>query len=117
MLAEIDPDPYRDQVELAQSKLDAAEAELRRQEAGLDRLKLEVPIQIEIAHARWPQPGGPGQAEKALELTHDGVERDVDEAQAGLEAAKADLVLAEQEFTRSPTCSKKMRSPCGGRRR
>src|SRR5579872_3785656 len=49
LLAEIDPVPYRDQVELARSKVDAAEVELQRQQAALDRLKLEVPIQIEIS--------------------------------------------------------------------
>ena len=49
VLAEIDPIPYRDQVELAHSKVDEAEVELRRQQAGLARLKLEVPIQIEIS--------------------------------------------------------------------
>src|SRR5580704_15205218 len=38
LLAEIDPVTYRDQVELAKSKLDAATAELRRQQAALDRL-------------------------------------------------------------------------------
>ena len=43
ILAEIDTVPYRDQVELARSKVEAAEAELRRQEAALDRLRLEVP--------------------------------------------------------------------------
>src|SRR5205085_9084655 len=48
VLAEIDPVPYRDQVELARSKVEGAEAELRRQEAALARLRLEVPIQIDI---------------------------------------------------------------------
>jgi membrane fusion protein (multidrug efflux system) len=101
LLAEIDPIPYRDQVEVARSKVETAEAELRRQEAALERLKLEVPLQVEIAkrtlsaslteHAK---------AEKSLELTTDDVEKGIDEAQAGLEASKADLVLAEQEFSR-----------------
>ena len=52
MLAEIDPvsTGYRhDQVELSRSKVDGAQAELRRQQAALDKLRLEVPIQIEIA--------------------------------------------------------------------
>src|SRR5262245_39971772 len=38
LLAEIDPVPYRDQVDLARSKVDGAEVELRRQQAALDRL-------------------------------------------------------------------------------
>ena len=49
VLAEIDPVPYRDQVELARSKVEWAEAELRRQEAALARLRIEVPIQVEIS--------------------------------------------------------------------
>ena len=49
VLAEIDSEPYRDQVELARHKVEAAEAELKRQETALARLRLEVPIQIEIA--------------------------------------------------------------------
>jgi membrane fusion protein (multidrug efflux system) len=101
LLAEIDPVTYRDQVDLARSKLDAAEAELKRQQAALDRLKQEVPIQIEIsrrslAAARADE----GRAKEALKLTIDSVEKGVDEAQAGVAAAKADLVLAEQEYAR-----------------
>jgi membrane fusion protein, multidrug efflux system len=107
VLAEIDPVPYHDQVELARSKLDGAEAELRRQQAALDRLKLEVPIQIEIsrrslAAARADQ----GRAKEALKLTIDSVEKGVDEAQAGLAATDADLVLAQQEYTRFSTLYK-----------
>jgi membrane fusion protein (multidrug efflux system) len=101
LLAEIDPVPYRDQVEIARRKVEAAEAELRRQEASLARLRLEVPIQIEIARrslaaARADQ----ARAKDALTLTDDEVERGIDEARAGLEAAKADAVLAQQEYTR-----------------
>jgi membrane fusion protein (multidrug efflux system) len=101
VLAEIDAVPYRDQVELARSKVEGAEAELRRQEAALARLRLEVPIQIEIssrslAAAKADQ----ARAQEALRLTEDEVEHGIEEAQAGLEAAKADLVLARQEYTR-----------------
>src|SRR6516164_3554108 len=49
VLAEIDPVHYRDQVEQAQGKLDLALAELKRQEAGLVKLKKEVPLQIAVA--------------------------------------------------------------------
>src|SRR5262249_24179262 len=38
VLAEIEPVHYRDQVEQARGKLDLAEAELKRQEAGLAKL-------------------------------------------------------------------------------
>ena len=49
VLAEIDSESYRDQVDLARRKVEAAEAELKRQETALARLRLEVPLQIEIA--------------------------------------------------------------------
>src|SRR5207244_9261321 len=41
VLAEIDPTPYRDQVELAKAKLATADAELGRQEVSLARLRLD----------------------------------------------------------------------------
>jgi membrane fusion protein, multidrug efflux system len=107
LLAEIDPIPYRDQVELAKSKLDGAMAELRRQQAALDRLKQEVPIQIEISRRTHAAAlADQARAKEALKLTIDSVEKGVDEAQAGLAAANADLVLAQEEFTRFSTLYK-----------
>src|SRR5262249_36009763 len=49
IVAEIDPIPYRDKVNVAQAQLDSALAELNRQRADLDLVRKEVPIQIEIA--------------------------------------------------------------------
>src|SRR5262249_38991832 len=49
VLAEIDSVTYRDQVAVAQAKLAMAEAELRRQQEALARLKIDVPLQIEVA--------------------------------------------------------------------
>jgi membrane fusion protein, multidrug efflux system len=107
VLAEIDPIPYRDQVELARSKVDGAEAELRRQQAGLDRLKQEVPIQVEISRRTLAAAqADQARAKEALKLTIDSVEKGVEEAQAGLAAAEADLVLAEQEYARFSTLYK-----------
>jgi membrane fusion protein (multidrug efflux system) len=107
LLAEIDPVPYRDQVELARSKVDGAEVELRRQQAALDRLKQEVPIQIEISRrTHAAAQADQARAKEALKLTIDSVEKGVDEAQAGLAAANADLVLADQEYTRFSTLYK-----------
>jgi membrane fusion protein (multidrug efflux system) len=101
LLAQIDPVPYRDQVDIARSKMDTAQAELRRQEAGLARLRLEVPIQIEIARRTLAATeADEARARDALTLTQDDVEKGIEEAQAGLKAAKADLVLAQQEYTR-----------------
>jgi membrane fusion protein (multidrug efflux system) len=101
VLAEIDPVPYRDQVNIARSKVETARAELRRQQAALDRLRLEVPIQIEISRRTLAAAqADQAKAKEALKLTGDEVEKGIEEAQAELEAARADLVLAQQEYTR-----------------
>jgi membrane fusion protein (multidrug efflux system) len=111
LLAEIDPVPYRDQVNIAKSKVGTAQAELRRQEAGLARLRQEVPIQIEIARRSLAAAeADQAKAKEALKLTEDEVEKGIDEARAALAAAKADLVLAEQEYTRYTALEKEMAS-------
>jgi membrane fusion protein (multidrug efflux system) len=101
VLAEIDPVHYRDQVEQAQGKLDLALAELKRQEAGLVKLKKEVPLQIAVAEqtlaaARTEE----NRAKDALRLTTDEVNKTIDEAEAAVEVAKANSVLAKQEYDR-----------------
>jgi membrane fusion protein, multidrug efflux system len=107
VLAEIDPVPYRDQINIARSKVDTAQAELRRQEAGLARLRLEVPIQIEIARRSLAAAqADEARAREALKLTQDQVEKGIEEAQAGVKSAKADLVLAQQEYTRFTSLEK-----------
>ncbi len=101
VLAEIDPTPYLDRVRVAQAKLDAATAELKRQEADLQRLRLEVPIQIAIAgRTLAAAKADHSKAEEALKLTRDDVEKGIDEAQAAVAVAEADSLLAEQEFGR-----------------
>jgi membrane fusion protein (multidrug efflux system) len=51
VLAEIEPVHYQDQVKQARGKLKLADAELKRQEAGLAKLKKEVPLQVDVARA------------------------------------------------------------------
>jgi membrane fusion protein (multidrug efflux system) len=101
VLAEIEPVHYRDQVEQAQGKLDLAKAELKRQEAGLAKLKKEVPLQIAVAKqtlvaARTEE----ARAKDALKLTTDEVNKTIEEAKAAVELAKANLTLAKQEYDR-----------------
>src|SRR4029077_20937746 len=101
VLAEVEPVHYRDQVELARGKLDLAEAELKRQEAGLAKLKKEVPLQIDVAKqtvavTRTEE----ARAKDALKLTTDEVNKTIDEAKAAVELAKANLTLAKQEYDR-----------------
>ena len=101
VLAEIDPVPYRDKVALAQSKVDEAKAELRRQETSLARVKLEVPIQIAIAkRSLAAAQADEARAKESLRLTADEVDKGIQEAKAGVDLAAADLVLAQQEFDR-----------------
>jgi membrane fusion protein, multidrug efflux system len=104
VLAEIEPVHYRDQVEQARGKLDLAEAELKRQEAGLRKLKNEVPLQIDIAKqtlagARTEE----SRAKDTLKLTTDEVNKTIDEAQAAVAVAMANSVLAKQEYDRWTT--------------
>jgi membrane fusion protein, multidrug efflux system len=100
-LAEIEPIHYRDQVEQGRGKLDLAEAELKRQEAGLAKLKKEVPLQVDVAKqtlagARTEET----RAKDNLKLTTDEVNKTIEEAEAAVELAKANLILARQEYDR-----------------
>jgi membrane fusion protein (multidrug efflux system) len=93
-LAEIDPTHYQDQVDVARGQLDAAQAQL-------DRLKEEVPIQIEIAKRTLAAAKAEhAKAVEAHELTKDEVEKSIDAANAALAAAKADQTLAQIEYDR-----------------
>ena len=101
VVAEIDPIPYRDKVNIARAQLDSAQAELARQRADLDRVRKEVPIQIEIARRTLAAAvADRARAEESLKLTGDEVEKGIDEARAGVKAAQASLTLAELEYAR-----------------
>src|SRR5205823_8079232 len=85
VLAEMEPVHYRDQVEQARGKLDLAEAELKRQEAGLAKLRKEIPLQIDVAKqslaaARTEQ----ARAQDSLKLTTDEINKTIDEADAAV---------------------------------
>jgi membrane fusion protein (multidrug efflux system) len=101
VVAEIDPIPYRDKVNLAKAQLETAQAEQARQQADLDRVRKEVPIQIEIARRTLAAAAADrGRAEETVKLTRDDVEKGIDEARAGVKAAQASLTLADLEYTR-----------------
>src|SRR4051794_30236442 len=90
VLAEIDPTPYCDKVALASTRLEAARADLVRQKADLERVRKEVPIQVELARRTLAAATiDHGKAEQGLKLTRDGVEKDIEEARAGVKAARA----------------------------
>ena len=68
VVAEIDPIPYRDKVNVARAQLDSALAELDRQRADLARVRKEVPIQIEIARRTAAAAAGrPGEGREVAE--------------------------------------------------
>src|SRR5258708_37386371 len=68
---------------------------LGRLQADLARLRREVPIQIEIARrALETAIATRSKAESSVALTDDDVEKGIDEARAGVKAAKADLLMA-----------------------
>src|SRR5262249_8138445 len=104
VLAEVDPIHYRDQVEQARGKLDLADAEQKRQQAALAKLKKEVPLQIDVAKqtliaAKIDE----ARAKDNMKLTRDEVNKTIDEAKAAVEVAKANLTLAKQEYDRWTT--------------
>jgi membrane fusion protein (multidrug efflux system) len=101
VVAVIDPEHYEDNVNIAQSKVKTAKAELARQEEGLQKLQREVPLQVAIAEETHQEAQTQEKkAKKTLKLTTDEVEKGIDEAHAAVDAAQADLVLAKQEFDR-----------------
>src|SRR5262249_18508698 len=109
---EVEPVHYRDQVEQARGKLDLAEAELKRQEAGLAKLKKEVPLQIDVARqtlagARTEE----ARAKDALRLTTDEGNKTIEEAKAAVEVARANLTLAQQEYDRYTTLAAQDATP------
>ncbi len=104
VLAEVEPVHYRDQVEQARGKLELADAELKRQDAGLAKLKKEVPLQIDVA--RQTLTGARAEEARArdgLKLTTSEVSKTIDESNAAVELANANLTLARQEFNRFNT--------------
>ena len=112
VVAEIDPIPYRDKVNVARAQLDSALAELNRQRADLDLVRKEVPIQIEIARRTAAAAAADRvKAEKSLKYTEDEVEKGIDEARAGLKSARASLTLAELEYTRFTRLEQQGASP------
>jgi membrane fusion protein (multidrug efflux system) len=101
VLAELDPIPYRDKVNIALAQLKSAEADLARQRVELETGRAQVPIQIEIARRTAAAAAADhAKADESLKLTRDDVEKGIDEARAAVKASQAALKLAELEFTR-----------------
>ncbi|MGP0063946.1 MAG: HlyD family secretion protein [Isosphaeraceae bacterium] len=112
LVAEVDPIPYRDKVNVARAQLDSALAEVNRQRADLDLVRKEVPIQVEIARRTFAAAKADrAKAEESLRWTTDEVDKGIDEARAGLKSAEASLTLAELEYTRFANLEQQRASP------
>lgn len=101
VLAEIDPTPRQRELDLARSKVKAAEETLRFEKATLDRLEQEYPRKVavaerelDVAKALWKE------AQTRLEVTRVRTEKAVKAAEAGVDAAKAVLVKAKDDNDR-----------------
>ena len=101
LLAEIDPVPYREQVALLEAKLGVAQAQLAAAKTSLERLQAQVPREIEVAQrAQAAAKAEQVRDEKTLLFTTDDTEKGIHEARSDLEAARARLVLAEEDYKR-----------------
>ncbi len=101
LLAEIDPLPYIRQLELAASKVEVAEANLRLERAALARLEAEVPRKIEIAQREVSVAEAEfAKAKHGHELTQKDVAKTISEAKAARAAAQAVLVNATEDYER-----------------
>jgi membrane fusion protein (multidrug efflux system) len=101
LLVEIDPVPYREQVELLQAKLGVAEAQLDAAQVSLQVLQAQVPREIEVAQkALAAARAEETRDEKTLQFTTEDVEKAIHEAQSDLAAGQARLVLAETDHKR-----------------
>jgi membrane fusion protein (multidrug efflux system) len=101
LLAEIDPVPYREQVALLRAKLEVAEAQLAAAQSSLEVLQAQVPREIEVAQrALAAAKAEQARDERTLQFTTEDVEKGIHEAQSDLKAARARLVLAEEDHKR-----------------
>jgi membrane fusion protein (multidrug efflux system) len=104
LLGEIDPVPYREQVALLEAKLGVAEAQLAAAKTSLERLRAEVPRDIEVAErALAAAKAEQARDEKTLQFTSEDTEKGIHEARSDLDAARARLVLAEADDRRYAT--------------
>jgi membrane fusion protein (multidrug efflux system) len=108
LVAEIDPVPYREQVELLHAKLDVAEAQLAAAQTALEVLQAQVPREIEVAQkALAATKAEQARDEKTLQFTSEDVEKGIHEAQSNVDAVLAEFELAEKDHKRYATLSEK----------
>jgi membrane fusion protein (multidrug efflux system) len=104
LLVEIDPVPYREQVELLQAKLGVAQAQLAAAQESLEVLRSQVPREIAVAEkALAAAKAEQARDEKTLQFTTEDVEKSIHEARSELTAARSRLALAEKDHKRYAT--------------
>jgi membrane fusion protein (multidrug efflux system) len=101
LLALIDPTPYRREVNLSASKLGVAEAALQKAEADLALLVEEVPKRVAISKLKEAiARDDEKKAADAVPLIRRDVEEGIRAAARGVDAAKANLLLADEDYKR-----------------
>lgn len=101
LLARIDPSTYRHEVEVAQAKLATAEAALQKTKADLAVLTQEVPRRITVAEMKLAiAREDEKKALDSVEMVTIDTDKGVTAAAKVVTAAKAVLVLAEEDFVR-----------------
>lgn len=101
LVAQLDYIPFLRQVELAGAKLSVAQASLVLEETALNRLTEEVPKRIAISEKEAAvAEAEERKAQHSLELTQRDVAKGISEAQAVVEAARAVLTQAEEDYKR-----------------
>ncbi len=101
VLFEIDTESYRDQVAMAEARLQMAIIEKNRQEIGLEKLRKEVPLTVAMAR----QTLALSQSEQAkmdsvLKLTFEEVYGTIRESEALVGVAQANRNLAQLDYDR-----------------
>jgi membrane fusion protein (multidrug efflux system) len=101
LLALVDPTPFRREVNLAAAKVGVAEAALQKAEADLRLLIEEVPRRVAIAERRLDiSREDEKKSVDSLALVTRDVEEGIAAAARGVDAARASLVLATEDYNR-----------------
>jgi membrane fusion protein (multidrug efflux system) len=101
LLVEIDPRPYRDQVDLLKAKLNVAKAQLAAQETNLKFVRAQVPREIQVAQKSLATSQAElARDEETLKFTTEDVAKGIQQARSSLAVAQAALVLSTEDFKR-----------------
>jgi membrane fusion protein (multidrug efflux system) len=107
LLVEIDPVPYREQVALAEAKLQVAKAQLAAEETALEVMRAQVPKEIEVAvKALAAAKAELARDEEHLKFVTEDVDKGIQEARSVVDAAEASFVLASEDYKRFTTLYK-----------